>query len=128
MGARFEGNISIGSNSVIGRRCVLLGDIIIKNNVSVTAETYIFTTSHLANDPDFKCFYTTVVIEDYAWIGARAIIQPGVTIGKGAILGSASVATKDIPEFEIFAGAPARHIGLRARDLKYELNYSPYFQ
>ena len=128
MGARLEGNIEIGNNSVVGRKCVLIGTILIKNNVSITAEAYIFTTSHLVNDSEFNCFYTNVVINDYAWIGARAIIQPGVIIGRGAVLGSGSVATKHIPEFEIYAGAPAKYIGTRSRNLTYNLNYSPFFQ
>jgi maltose O-acetyltransferase len=68
------------------------------------------------------------VINDYAWIGARAIIQPGVIIGRGAVLGSGSIATKNIPEFEIYAGTPAKYIGTRSRDLTYKLNYSPFFQ
>jgi maltose O-acetyltransferase len=128
MGARFEGKIIIGSNSVIGRNCVLIGSIIIKNNVSITAESYIFTSSHIVNDQYFNCFYTTVIIKDYAWIGARAIIQPGVIIGEGSILGSGSIATKNIPDFEIFAGVPAKYIGTRSKVLTYTLNYSPFFQ
>jgi acetyltransferase-like isoleucine patch superfamily enzyme len=128
MGCRFDGDIIIGNNSVLGRNCILKGQIVIKNNVSITAETYIFTSSHIVNDPDFNCFYKTVVIEDYAWIGARAMIMPGVKIGRGAVLASASVATKDIPDFNIFAGSPAKNIGMRNSELKYNLNYSPFFQ
>ena len=128
MGARFGGNINIENNSVIGRNCVLLGDITIKNNVSITAETYIFTSSHITNSPTFACFNKPVIIEDYAWIGARAMILPGVRIGKGAILGAASTATKDIPEYSIFAGVPAKEIGKRLELLEYTLVYSPYFQ
>jgi len=128
MGARFEGNISIGNNSVIGRNCVLLGDITIKNNVSITAETYIFTSSHIINSPTFATFNKSIIIEDYAWIGARAMILPGVRIGKGAVLGAASTATKDIPDNSIFAGAPAKEIGKRSELLEYTLVYFPFFQ
>lgn len=128
MGCRFNGNIIIGNNSVIGRSCILMGDILIKDNVSVTAETYIFTSSHYANSSTFECFYKKVVIDDYAWIGARAMILPGVHIGKGAILGAASTATKNIPNFSIYAGVPAKKIGVRKEKLEYILNYFPYFQ
>lgn len=128
MGSRFQGTISIGNHSVIGRNCVLLGDITIKNNVSITAETYIFTSSHIVNSAYFECFYTKVVIEDYAWIGARAMILPGVRIGKGAILGAMSIATKNIPDYSIFAGNPAKEIGQREKELAYKLAYSPYFE
>ena len=73
-------------------------------------------------------FYKPVVIEDYAWIGARAMILPGVKIGKGAILGAASTATKDIPDFHVFAGTPAKKIGERNVNLTYRLKYFPFFQ
>jgi maltose O-acetyltransferase len=128
MGARFEGNIIIGDNSVIGRKCVLLGDITIKNNVSITAETYIFTSSHIIDSPTFGTLNKPVMIEDYAWIGARAIIFPGVRIGKGAVLGAASTATKDIPDYSVFAGVPAKEIGKRSELLEYTLAYFPFFQ
>jgi acetyltransferase-like isoleucine patch superfamily enzyme len=51
-----------------------------------------------------------IVVEDDAWIGARAVILPGVRIGQGAIVGSGSVVTTDVPPFTIVAGAPARVI------------------
>jgi len=128
IGCRFGGPIIIGDNTVVGRNCVFLGNVIIKNNVSITAETYVFTSSHLANSPTFECFYKSVVIEDYAWIGARAMILPGVQIGRGAILGANSTATKNIPEYSIYAGIPAKKIGVRQKNLEYILNYSPFFQ
>jgi maltose O-acetyltransferase len=128
MGARFEGKIKIGNNSVIGRNCILKGEIIIKNNVSITAETYIFTHSHYVNDPHFKGSYDKVEINDFVWVGARAMILPGVTIAKGAVVGANSTVTKNVQEFEIVVGSPARKISIRSKDLKYELNYFPYFQ
>jgi maltose O-acetyltransferase len=53
------------------------------------------------------------IIEDWAWIGERAIILPGRRIGRGAIVGAGSVVTKDVAPFEIVAGNPARRIGHR---------------
>ncbi len=128
MGCRFEGKISIGNNTVIGRRCVLLGEITIKNNVSITAETYIFTTTHIVDSRSFEAVYSSVVIEDYVWIGARAMILPGIIIGKGAVLGAASTATKNIPEFSIFVGSPAKEVGKRSMLIDYKLIYTPFFQ
>lgn len=58
--------------------------------------------------------YTTVIGE-YAFICAGAIVQPGVTIGKGAVLAPGAVATKDIPDFEVWSGIPARKV--RDREL-----------
>jgi acetyltransferase-like isoleucine patch superfamily enzyme len=128
MSCRFEGKINIGDNSVVGRKCILLGNITIKNNVSITAETYIFTSTHIADSNTFDASYGSVVIEDYAWIGARAMIMPNVVIGRGAILGAASTATKNIPEYAIYAGSPAKEIGLRSKLINYTLNYHPFFQ
>lgn len=132
MGCFFEGNnIRIGNNSVIGRNCYLGGSgglLTIKNNVSITAQTYIFCSSHVKDDPLFKSKYGDVTIEDRAWIGARAMIFPGVHIGKGAILGAQSTATKDIPDFSVYAGNPAKRIGRRKRNLSYILKYFPPFQ
>jgi acetyltransferase-like isoleucine patch superfamily enzyme len=49
-----------------------------------------------------------VVIEDDVWIGAKASIMPGVTIGRGSVVGTAAVVTKDVPPFSVVAGVPAR--------------------
>lgn len=56
-----------------------------------------------------------VIIEDDVWIGARVVILPGVKIGSGSILGTASVVTKDIPPYAIIGGNPARLIRYRKR-------------
>lgn len=132
MGCFFEGNkIQIGQNSVIGRNCYLggsVGKLTIKDNVSITAQTYIFCSSHAKDSPHFESTYSDVTIEDRAWIGARAMILPGVHIGKGAVLGAQSTATKNIPDFSVFAGSPAKNIGTRNRNLSYTLRYHPIFQ
>ena len=57
--------------------------------------------------------YQPVLIEDDVWIGARAIILPGLRIGKGAIVGAGSVVTKDVPPYAICVGNPARVIKSR---------------
>lgn len=128
MGCIFYQNVSIGNNTVIGRQCHLLGHISIKDNVSITAQTYIFTSSHYKDSPIFEAYCSPVIIEDYAWVGARATILPGVRIGKGAILGAASTATKDIENYSVYVGAPARKVGKRSEILNYKLVYFPYFQ
>ena len=105
-----------------------MGSIDIKDNVSITAETYIFSTSHAVNSRLFESVHSQVVIEDHAWIGARAMILPGVTIGKGAVLAAASTASRSIPDFMIAAGCPAREVGRRSSEIDYTLDYSPFFQ
>jgi acetyltransferase-like isoleucine patch superfamily enzyme len=128
MGCVFYERVSIGRNSVIGRSCHLLGNITIKDNVSITAQSYIFSSSHYKDSPTFEAYTRPVIIEDYAWLGARAMVLPGVTIGRGSVLGANSTATKDIPEFSVYVGSPAKQIGVRSRHLTYTLAYSPFLQ
>ncbi|MGX8884283.1 DapH/DapD/GlmU-related protein [Methylovorus sp. MP688] len=129
MGCFFYPNkIEIGDNSVIGRYCHLLGDITIKNNVSITAQTYIFSLTHQKDSRSFETVNSPVLINDYVWTGARAMILPGVTLGRGAIIGACSVVTKDIPDWDIAVGSPARTIGKRNNNVDYTLEYIPYFE
>ena len=51
-----------------------------------------------------------IVIKDYAWIGSKSVILPGVTIGENAVVGAGSVVTKDVPDNAIVAGNPAKII------------------
>lgn len=127
IGCLFYGNITVGNNSVIGRKCTLIGDISVGNNVSITAECYIFSESHDKDSSSFAGTSKPISIEDYAWLGARALVLPGVVIGRGAILGAASTATKNIPPYTVFAGTPAKQVGERSHDLSYTLQYYPYF-
>lgn len=129
LGCVFIGNnISIGDNTVIGRRCCIGGgEIHIGSSVAITAEVYIFAASHAKDSPDFEGTYAPVIIDDHAWLGVRSIVLLGVHIGKGAVLGAGSVATKSIPPFTVYAGSPAKKIGLRSSDLHYKFKYFPYF-
>jgi acetyltransferase-like isoleucine patch superfamily enzyme len=131
MGCFFSGNkIKVGSNSVIGRDCHLDGRdawIIIGDNVSISESTYIITMTHSINSPVFEAFSKPVYICDYSWIGTKCIIMPGVTAGKGSVLGAGAVVTKDVEPFAIVAGVPAKKIGERSQNLKYKLKYFPFF-
>ena len=59
--------------------------------------------------------YRDVVIQDYVWIGAKCIILAGVTIGKGAIVAAGAVVTKNVPEFTVVGGVPAKIIHNRRK-------------
>ncbi|HTB51218.1 MAG TPA: acyltransferase [Ferruginibacter sp.] len=131
MGCFFAGkNIVIGNNNVIARNCYLdgrVGLITIMNNVSIAPDTCIISLTHVVNSPTFETIAKDIIIQDYAWIGTRAMILPGVTVGKGAVLGAGAIATKELLPYSINVGNPAKEIGKRSEDLHYTLNYFPYF-
>lgn len=122
-------NITIGSNTVINRYTYLDGraGIEIGDNVNISHYTLVQTLTHDPQNPDFICLIKPVVIESDSWIGARAIILPGVRIGRGAVVGAGSVVTKDVPSYSIVAGNPAKIIGPRSNDLRYKSRYFPFF-
>lgn len=110
--------IRIGENSGIGYRCYLQGNITIGRDVMMAPEVVILTRSHRYDRVDVPMREQEggehpVVIEDDVWIGTRAIILPGVRIGKGSIIGCGAVVTSDVVPFSIVGGVPARLIGKR---------------
>lgn len=122
-------NVVIGDNCVINRNCYLDGrtGVHIGNNVNVSFESCLLSLHHDHNLPNFPAIGGVVTIKDHAWIGARAIILPGVTIGEGAVVAAGAVVAKDVGDFEVVGGVPARQIGLRNREIGYLTEFSPYF-
>jgi len=130
MGCFFTGRtITIGNYTAINRRCYLDGRVGIRigNCVSISPETYIISLSHDPQSKNFAIVGKEVVIEDYVWIGARAMILPGVTLSKGCVVAAGSVVTKDVPPYTIVAGVPAQKIGERTKALDYTVIYFPPF-
>ena len=85
------------------------GGITIGDNVLVGAHAKLISNNH---DPYERAVLLVkpVVIKEGAWIGAGATVLPGITVGKYAIVGADSVVTKDIPDYAIAVGAPAKVI------------------
>lgn len=79
------------------------------------------TFEHDLDDPDFLPRGRKVVIEDYVFIGIRAIILPGVTIHEGAAVAAGAIVTHDVEPYTIVAGTPAKPIRKRNRDIHYTL-------
>jgi len=121
--------IKIGDNVVINRRSYLDGriGITIHNNVSISPEVFIVSMEHDPNDPMFSTRGGEVVIESHVWIGARAMLLPGIHIGEGAVIGAGAVVTKDVEPYQIVAGVPARVIGERSRPINYLCKYFTWF-
>ncbi len=102
--------------------------LVIGNNVSIAGEVRIYTMEHDIDDPDFKEIGAPVVIDDYVVIGTRVMILPGVHIGKGAVVASGAVVTKDVDPYTVVGGVPAKLIKNRAKDLHYTLKFRRLFQ
>ena len=75
----------------------------------------------------FENVRAPVKIEDYAWLGTRATVLAGVTIGRGAVVATGAVVTRDVEAYTVVAGIPARKIGERPRDLAYSCRWMPWF-
>ena len=121
-------HVIIGPNTVINRDVLLDGrmGLHIGANVSISEGAAIFTLEHDPNSPDFANRGTAVHIEDFVFVGARAIILPGVSVGRGAVVAAGAVVTNDVEPFTIVGGVPAQPIGTRSRDLEYTLDYRKF--
>ena len=90
-----------------------LGKIEVHESATIAQEAYLCTGTHDFHKTSMQLITQKIIVRENAFIGVRAMILPGVTIGKNAIVGAQSVITKDLANDEIFAGNPARKIGLR---------------
>lgn len=124
------GGIKIGDYCCINRDVTLDGrrGLEIGDNVHLSVGSRILTLGHDPRSPDFAPAGGPVVIEDYVWIGAWAIVLPGVRLGRGSVVVAGSVVTRDVAPLTIVAGNPARVIGNRPDTMSYQIEYAPLFQ
>ena len=118
-GAVFSSQVSLGNESGIGENARICGNVQIGDYVMMGPECMMYTANHEAMRTDIPmCRQGTaperpIRIGNDVWIGARVTILPGVTIGNGCIIGAGAVVTKDIPDYAVAAGVPARVIKFR---------------
>lgn len=119
---KVESFITVGSNTYIGENNNLRaadGIIEIGNGCLISQGITIVTSNHdikkslPISQQSWVSKKGKITISDDVWIGANAVILPDVTIGKGAVVAAGSVVTKDIPEYSIVAGIPAKIIKYR---------------
>jgi maltose O-acetyltransferase len=115
----FGSEIEIGDYSGIGVNCHVYGPVKIGRDVMMGPDVIILTSSHYFDRLDIPMCKQghppskPVKINDDVWIGTRVIILPGVSVGKGAIIGAGAIVTKDVPDYAIVAGNPAKIIRFR---------------
>lgn len=109
-------DIEIGENSALGINCRVSGPLEIGDNVMMGPDVMIYTSNHNFDRKDVPMIKQgnsekkKVTIGNDVWIGARVIILPGVTISDGAVIAAGSVVTKDVPQYIVVGGNPARII------------------
>ena len=117
-----QGDISIGENSNIGTRCLIHSESSVKigKNVLIAAYTYVVAGGlHDFSCPDVAPMHAPslsrggITIGDNVWLGAGVVVLDGVNIGRDAVIGAGAVVTRDIPEYSIAVGVPARVVKSR---------------
>ena len=122
---RFDGRCRIGRNSWIGPQAFLdARDLVIGDYVGWGPGAKLLGSTHVGEPTDIPIIKTDleirpVRVEDWADIGTNSVLLPGVTIGKGAMVGAGAVVTGDVQPFSIVAGVPARFIGWRSKEFDH---------
>jgi len=108
-------NLTMKHRACLGKHAnaYSLGKIKILERATIAQEAYMCTGTHDFNDPSLQLITKPIAVGKDAFIGARAMILPGVCIGNRVIVGAMSVVSKDVPHHQIVAGNPAKKIGER---------------
>lgn len=109
------GNVIIGDHTRIGLHNTIIGPVEIGSHVNLAQGITVTALNHNFNDTNKRIdeqgvSTNPVTIEDDVWIGANAVILPGVTIGNHSVVAAGAVVTKDVPPHSLVAGVPAKVI------------------
>ena len=109
---KFPWYLSVGENTWIGEDVWIdnLAQVDIGANVCVSQGAYLCTGNHDWKSRNMKLFRQPITLQDGCWIGARATVCPGTTVGYAAIVTVSSVVSHNVPAHEIWAGNPARRV------------------
>jgi acetyltransferase-like isoleucine patch superfamily enzyme len=119
------GRIRIGANTSVLPHCLLtslVGSLVIGKDVLIAPQCAFFPYDHRIDDsgrPIREAGYTSkggIVIQDDVWLGVGVKVMDGVRIGRGAVIGAASVVTRDVPDYAVAVGSPARVVRHRTAE------------
>ena len=109
------GDVMIGDHTRIGLHNTIIGPVTIGSHVNLAQGITVTALNHNFEDSEKRIdeqgvSTSTVIIEDDIWIGANAVVLPGVTIGHHSVVAAGAVVTKDVPPHSLVAGVPAKVI------------------
>lgn len=112
---KFPWYLTVGDNCWIGENVWIdnIDKVTICSNVCISQGAMLLTGNHDYTDPKMPYRNAPITIKDGAWIGAKAIVCPGISVGECAILTVGSIATKNLEPFGIYQGTPAQKIRQR---------------
>lgn len=120
-GLKLDKGVAVGWFAELDAR----GGITVGCDTNISSHVKLITGSHDIDDPSFTADFKPIHIGHHCWIGTGAIILQGVNIGDGAVVAAGAVVTRDIPEFEVWGGVPAKCIRKRSKDLRYKVGAPP---
>jgi putative colanic acid biosynthesis acetyltransferase WcaF len=108
-------NLKMGDYSCLGPQvdCYNQGMIIICDNVTISQKTYLCASSHDFTSLKNDLFLAPIIIQNNVWVAADAFVGPGVTIKEGAVIGARASVFKDVEEWSVVGGNPAKFIKKR---------------
>jgi len=116
-GATLQGGgalLSVGNGSFVGRAQIqLLAEVVIGDKATINDGVRILTGSHDVDSPSFASSQGRVTIGSSAWICTNALILPGISVGKAAVVAAGAVVTRDVPDRAVVAGNPAKIVKMR---------------
>ena len=112
--------LTIGDHSMVGEDVWIdnLLQVTIGSHVCISQGAYLCTGNHDWSSPSFRYRLGPIAIEDGAWVGAKAIVGPNVTMGRCSVLSLGSVAFQSVGPYEIHTGNPATF--RKSREFKFE--------
>lgn len=113
---KFPWRLTVGDHCWLGEDLWIdnLAEVRIGSHCCISQGAYLCTGSHDWSRDTFDLITKPILVENHAWLGARCVVAPGVTVGEGAVLGLGSVATRPLEAWTVYQGSPAQPVRQRS--------------